>query len=356
MYMQPFIFTLNYSVNYGAFLQTFALENFSSNFKTADLSPSVKFAICRKVDDKNKRKLPFFWTGLALYRYLKNKKRIMPPFSENKMLHLTPQIMKLSRKQCSNLLDNSIAICGSDQIWNPEFIKGREKFFFADVANFSKRISYAASLGVPKWPAKFESEMLPLLKKFDAISVREESSVNYLLSLGLKNVVCVCDPTILHKAEFYRENFQIISIMQQRYTFVYRIRETIPNNLQMLLGNYVEVRLDRKDLPSISQWLSYIDNAEFVVTDSFHCVVFCVLFHKKFVVLENNTTLKGMNERFSNLLGRLDLEYRCLNFSESPTEILDIISKKIDWEWVDSTLDEWRNNSSNWLKKALEEQ
>lgn len=352
--MQSFIFTFNYAVNYGAFLQTFALENFSSDFKTADLSPSVKFAIWRKVEDRNKRKLPFFWIVLALYRYLKSRKKVKQPFSEIEKLHLTPQIMKLSHKHCSNLLDGSIAICGSDQIWNPEFIKGREKFFFADVANFSKRISYAASLGVPKWPEEFKAKVLPLLKKFDAISVREESSVKYLLSLGIKNVVCVCDPTILHKAEFYRENFQVIPVMHQRYTFVYRIREAIPNNLQGLLGNYVEVCLDRKEIPSISQWLSFIDNAEYVVTDSFHCVVFCVLFHKKFVVLKNNTSLKGMNERFSNLLGRLGLEYRCLNFSESSTEILDIISKKIDWEWVDSTLDEWRNYSSNWLKRALE--
>jgi hypothetical protein len=195
-----------------------------------------------------------------------------------------------------------------------------------------------------------------MLKRFDAISVREESSVPYLTSLGLKNVVCVCDPTILHKGDFYREQFPASKISKDEYVFVYKIREQIPKAVQEIFPNKV-ITVDlqkRKTLVSVTDWLSYIDNAKFVVTDSFHCAVFCILFHKPFLVIPNQSTGKGMNERFATLLGKTSLEYRCLSCEESTEQVLEKLNSPIDWGHVDAVLEEWRTYSANWLKNALE--
>jgi hypothetical protein len=214
----------------------------------------------------------------------------------------------------------------------------------------AKRISYAASLGMPKWPKEFEQMVLPWLRKFNAISVRENSSAEYLRSLGL-DAVCVCDPTILHKADFYRKEFNLKNTNSNNYIFVYRIAKNIP-----IFDKTIIVDLkDKRTVVSVSNWLSLIDNAQFILTDSFHGVVFSILFHKSFVVFQkSNEKAKGMNERLFSILNRVNLKYRILQDTETKEQILEILNREIDWHKIDEILEEWRNYSSNWLKNALE--
>lgn len=334
--------------NYGAFLQAFALQKLlGKSNNIANTKPLFKYLVSLERRKKNK----FLWRCLACCRLLKFKRKVF--FEAKKMGILKKNIFR----ECLSLDANDVYICGSDQVWNPNFIAEREKFYFLDFApEGARRISYAASLGVKSWPKPFEERILPMLKKFDAISVREESSVPYLTSLGLKNVVCVCDPTILHTGSFYRNEFPYEK-SDSDFTFVYRIREEIPESVRSIFCKDVkEVHLQkRRTIVSVTEWLQNIDCAKFVVTDSFHCAVFCILFHKPFLVIPNRSTGKGMNERFSTLLGKTGLEYRCLTCEESHDEVLQKLNAPVDWEKVDAVLEEWRTYSANWLRNALGE-
>ncbi|GHV12260.1 hypothetical protein AGMMS49938_04460 [Fibrobacterales bacterium] len=212
-----------------------------------------------------------------------------------------------------------------------------------------------------KWPKDFEQKVLPWLQKFQAISVREESNVPYLTSLGLSNVVCVCDPTILHKGDFYRRKFSIVQALHtmplQPFVFVYKIRETLPNAVQETLTNTKTITVDlqkKKTMVSVSDWLANIDHAEWIITDSFHCAVFCILFHKQFVVIPNRSTGVGMNERFATILGKTGLEYRMLQGNEFKEKFQEKLNRPVDWNKIDSILEDWRTYSGNWLKNALE--
>lgn len=333
--------------NYGAFLQLFALQNANNYVMICNTKPLLKHLVSHKRRINNK----ILWPLLAFYRYIKNYKR---PFIESFLL----KQIKTSIFSCISSYNSfNVIICGSDQIWNPRFISEREDIYFLNFTPDScKRISYAASLGIKQWPKDFEQRVLPMLQRFDAISVREESSVPYLTSLGLKNVVCVCDPTILHKGDFYREQFQGAIVDSKPYAFIYKIRELIPDSVSEILPTNVKtVDLQkRKSIVSVTQWLANIDHAEFVVTDSFHCAVFCILFHKPFLVIPNRLHGKGMNERFATLLGKTALEYRVLSCEENKEQVLNILNRPIDWDHVDAILEEWRTYSGNWLKKALE--
>lgn len=350
------IFTFHYAYNYGAFLQAFALLKVNNDFKIANLNKTFKVDSMSCIGYNGKKYLPVVWRIISLFRYLRKnaRKARKRHFDEEAMFGLTEPLLKLSKKQMRKKLNDSIAICGSDQIWNPTMIMGREDVFFANVANFSKRISYAASLGMGKWPAIFEKRSVPLLKKFDAISVREELSVKYLESLGIKNVACVCDPTILHSAEFYRTHFSYIRKNTER-PFFYRIREQFPNNLNSLFSQTDMVDLkDSSTIVSVSDWLKLIDNSTCVCTDSFHGTVFSLLFHKPFLVVPNMGSQKGMNERFKTLLKKTNLEYRCISCDEGSEDLFAKLNTPIDWGFVDSVLEEWRTFSLNWLKNALE--
>lgn len=339
--------TFHSSKNYGAFLQAYSLQN-KTNGKIIRFLPHFLYY----VGLNGRKSFPFFWPFVAFFRFIKKSKKKLP---EYKQLSLTARIKSIPVLKKQFFHKRASLIVGSDQIWNPCPILA-DLYFLNFGHPSAKRISYAASLGMKQWPKDFEQLVLPMLQRFDAISVREESSVPYLTSLGLKNVVCVCDPTILHKSDFYKEQFPATKVYKEEYAFVYKIREQIPKAVRETFPNKV-ITVDlqkRKTLVSVTDWLSYIDNAKFVVTDSFHCAVFCILFHKPFLVIPNQSTGKGMNERFATLLGKTSLEYRCLTCEESTEQVLEKLNSPIDWGHVDAVLEEWRNFSANWLKNALE--
>ena len=353
-----YLVTFHNNNNYGAFLQMFALQKKinSANSKIFDYRPSCISLHSLYLNNTTKKRLPFIWHIIALGNYFLKRKE--NKFIENKKIKKSKRFFSIKKFK----KNNSTLIVGSDQVWNPycihyNILPQNINIYFLNFGSASaKRISYAASLGMTQWPKDFEQRVLPMLKRFDAISVREESSVPYLTSLGLKNVVCVCDPTILHEGDFYRGQFPATKVYKEEYAFVYKIREQIPKAVQEIFPNKV-ITVDlqkRKTLVSVTDWLSYIDNAKFVVTDSFHCAVFCILFHKPFLVIPNQSTGKGMNERFATLLGKTSLEYRCLSCEESTEQVLEKLNSPIDWGHVDAVLEEWRTYSANWLKNALE--
>lgn len=336
--------------NYGCLLQAFALQ-IKVNAEIISFEPSYWYL------SNIRNKFDFLHIAAGLFRFF-FRHFSLKSLKENKIISssIFHNISELEQ------VTFDVLIAGSDQIWHSQCLaqqRGGFRFYFLNFGKRTiKRISYAASISQKQWPKDFEQKVLPMLRRFDAISVREESAVSYLTSLGLKNVVCVCDPTILHKGDFYRKEFPYNRI-EEEFSFVYRIREVVPDSVQsILLPQNKEIWLSKQwrwRLPSVTQWLQNIDNAKFVVTDSFHCAVFCILFHKPFLVIPNRSTGKGMNERFATLLGKTGLEYRCLTCEESSEVALQKLNTPVDWEKVDAILEEWRTYSADWLEMALGE-
>jgi polysaccharide pyruvyl transferase WcaK-like protein len=322
--------------NYGQFLQAFSLQEIlgkKNRILNYWFEPDIFIGRLKKI--------PLLWRFIAFCR---NKQA--SGFQEAQKLSLTRHY-KSYRMLLRNIPKEDCWIAGSDQVWNTRSHLIKEVAFLTFAPPSARRISYAASLGMPQWPKDFEQKVLPELRKFHAISVREESSAEYLRALGL-NAVCVCDPTILHIADFYRKEFYkpgMESHTSEPFTFIYRLREDLSENLIYKLNNRKIVWQDmrkRKYIP-VADWLWNIDHADLVVTDSFHAVVFCLLFHTPFEVIFNAGKIQGMNERFSMLLGKVGIP-------------LDSKPAEIDWESVDARLAEWREYSKNWLMDALGDQ
>lgn len=354
------IVSFQFEYNYGALLQCFALQQVlqKMGFEAAhfDYIPTNYFASPYEFSNS---KIPF--PLIRLYRWVRRFASVQRNRTQigTNPINLTFKKMKRIPFLPSKIASWNIQYCiaGADQIWNPNFIWGREQIYFLKFASKqTRKISYAASLGVDRWPKKFEKKVLPMLLRFDAVSVREKSAVLYLKSLGVKNVSCVCDPTILHTYDFYQQKFNLSSDAKKE-VFIYRIWQDVPLVVQRILPPETKevVLRNSKNTMFVDEWLRSINCAKFVVTDSFHCAVFCILFHKPFLVIPNRSTGKGMNERFSTLLGKTGLEYRCLTCEESHDEVLQKLNAPVDWEKVDAVLEEWRTYSANWLRNALGE-
>ena len=265
-----------------------------------------------------------------------------------------------------------IFIVGSDQVWRTKWLQEKVKHYFFDfVDKNKKKIAYAASFGVDFWEGdkKLTEEIKPLIKRFDAISVREESGIDICKdTFEIDNAVCVLDPTLMISKEDYQpilDDWKDKSHLNKKYIAhmllddnekLKRESQNIANYLKADI-NYIKGKYKKilwKNYfayNKVSQWLTYLKDAELVITDSFHCTVFSLIFHKKFVVLANPK--RGV-ARLETLLGKVGLRERFFTNIEDVMKS-GILDKEIDYIEADKKLEVYRKYSMEFLKKALED-
>ena len=211
------------------------------------------------------------------------------------------------------------------------------------------------------------------LKRFDAISVREQKANDLCHHLGFEKSIVAIDPTLLLKSSDYNvlNNGMKKEGSSKPYAFIYLLNIRNSDEVywdefhKMIQENDLSVRvvassgyLPAQDfLPgyqneqaTIPEWLSLIKHSEFVITTSFHGVVFCLLNHKPFyAVLLNNEFSKG-NDRIISLLKTVGLEKRIVS---SASDINSIKFVEINWDNVDEKLSKLRKESIDFLNKEL---
>lgn len=342
--------------NFGASLQSYACRRLlSKTLKTEN----VKIINFNPINLKLKGKILSFFTAKNFREY------------NEKFLNLTPKIKNTEEfKKLNNEFETFVV--GSDQVWRPIWFGEKSLHYFFDfVDNDKKKIAYAASFGVDYWEGeeKLTEEVKPLIKRFDHISVREESGINICKNIfGIDNAVCVLDPTLMISRKDYQlilDNWQDKSHLKKKYIAhmllddtaeLKKESENIADYLQADI-NYIKgksFKILGKDITfynKVSQWLTYLKDAELVITDSFHCTVFSLIFHKKFVVVAN--PVRGI-ARLETLLSKVGLQDR---FFIDIKDVMKsgILDKEIDYNEVDKKLEVHRKYSMDFLKKALED-
>lgn len=250
-------------------------------------------------------------------------------------------------------------IVGSDQIWRIENTRGADLNFFCDFAETAivKKIAYAASFGNEIWKGTaFETTTITrLLKKFRSISVREENGVKMCKTLFDCSAEKVLDPTMLLETSDYSI---FCKKKQKKYLATYilddspEIRLNICRIAKQLELSEISLYPQKKRLLSykaVPQWINYISNSDYIFVDSFHGLVFSIMFHRQFLVLINKK--RGASRIFS-LLTDLNLENRAINdFNDN---VFDKLMEKIDYDSVDAKLKVLKEKSKEFLSISLE--
>lgn len=266
-------------------------------------------------------------------------------------------------------------IVGSDQCWRPLYSPKITNYFLDFVKDNThiKRISYAASFGTSSWEfnRRETQRCKKLLRKFDAISVREKSGVTLVSSqLGRSDVYHVLDPTMLLSTKHYkdiaiREGFKsdigtlkvyVLDKSQEKDDFINMLEkqlnlrkfEVMPRK-RLKDGGVRSNNIDQFQFPSPAMWLKGFDSAEFVITDSFHGTVFSILFNKPFITIANKK--RGI-ARFESILNTLGLSERLVTDIRE-VDVNQIINSPIDWDVVNRKLSSERENSMNFIRKSL---
>ena len=258
---------------------------------------------------------------------------------------------------------NAIVV-GSDQTWRPCYVPNVMDYWLYFASDIPvMKVAYAPSFGVDIWEySEFQTETCKKLAAlFDGISVREESGVHLCKEkLGVE-VKHVLDPTMLWDKTFYIPIAQKCKIQSggcQCY-FLDRSseKEAVASKIAEIKGlsiNYVNTKTEDADAsikeritPGIEKWLAGFLNGDFIVVDSFHAMVFSIIFQKPFIVIGNQ--YRGLT-RFESFLRQLDLMDRLMT---EGGDFEEIIKKDIDWISVNKLLNNHRITSINFLKSSL---
>ena len=268
-------------------------------------------------------------------------------------------------------------LLGSDQLWNYNCFEWMKLAFYLDFAAPDKRrVSYATSFGFDYLTMfeKHEDEYPfanSLIKRFDYISVREQDGVKICDREYSMDASWVLDPVFLIKEyEYAKVARNAVNKTEYKYMTSYFLSAQDQFNklllyvskllqlpmVNMLTGdpNSFEKQREKSlgiicENLSMEEWLYNIQNSEFVVTDSFHCTCFSIIFRKNFVVIQKGWGLS----RLTSLLSMLGLKDRLIGSFEEIKGKEYLLTTPIDYQRVHEILDRKREESLSWLIKSL---
>lgn len=383
------IITIYYrNFNYGGLLQSYALTEFINN-QTGGRAEQISYtASPRKKSFSESWDLikgfsikslsEKFLIKLDILGRTILKPNISEKFNNRKTLcddfrNMVPHSAETTEDNLRSLNDSyDVFISGSDQVWNPNTF--RSPYFLDFAADHKKKIAFAASMGVNDLSPRQRKMLLPLIKRFDFISVREKKAKELLgRYIPDARIETISDPVfLLDSSEWNRITRSVIQ--DQKYIYAYFLGERKKNirlakktaqtlNLPIAAVPYIYRRYNGFDhnFANIKlydagprEFLGLIKDAELILTDSFHAAVFSVIFQKPFFVYdrdrENDTN--SMNSRLTDLLDDLGLADRKISNKNQLTQ--QKIAETIDYEKVYSVLRKKKEDSMKFLFKALE--
>lgn len=372
------------TVNYGGALQAYALckiiESFDCDCEQIDVDC---FAECRNLDYKPsaiKRILKPFLPTLKKIRRMKRHRELKAQSElrktwrksfENFTLNCIPHTKQqyFSQNIAEIVTEYDAFVVGSDQVWNP--IWYFEPFFLTFAPDSVPKIAYAASISQSCLSEKVKQKYSDHLKGFLAISVREENAVSLLSDIAPNTVEYVLDPTLLLTKEQW-DDITSERIIHQPYVLCYflgndsnmravaqdfaRKRGMILVNIPHATALYHTADANfgdiKQEAPSPNDFLSLIKNAEYIFTDSFHAMVFSVVFEKQFFVFERQN-YASMSTRTESFMKLLRASERFCNSEEG--SILSYIESLPDIDYSDSfeNLAQMKEKSLEFLQNSL---
>ena len=254
-------------------------------------------------------------------------------------------------------------IVGSDQVWNFGH-NGRDTAYFLEfVEDDAKKISYSSSFGLSDLPEELADTYATFLGKFNRLATRESIGTEIIKKTTGRKSHLVLDPVFLAGKDEW-EKLRVANRQQgRRYIFFYTNRDSqiqdflntgyVTDEEFHVLSTHLTPKelIDRRIKTRISmspgEFLEEIHTADLVVTASFHCLAFSIIYHKPFAVFLTGD--HGKDERITNLLKITGLENRIVTSETSQEDILI----PIDYAEVDRRLKDYLEASKEYLRRAV---
>ena len=342
--------------NFGAVLQSYALS------KTLDRLGYDAEIIDYQCPFLEK---PYRWENLhnkGIFAFLTSFLGFLTRFPRNqKFLKFRKKNLCVSEKTyCRENVDEAkydLIVVGSDQIWNLEATNGDDRYL---CEGFSKKIpkcTYAASFGKDEIEERWIETLRQGLQNFQRITCREESGTKFVNKIVKdKNCQTMIDPVFLLSKEDWEKIATKPKIADYVLVYQQSITKTVvevarylarENNLKIIFIPFPMGKISFgkcKTNYSPKEWLGLIQNAAYVVTDSFHGTAFSIVMNKEFFVSTCGTGPKT-GGRIHGLLAKMNLQNRYIECGD------EIQGKKdmVNWKEVNEIIKEERKCAIDYL-------
>lgn len=363
--MKVSVITRHAITNYGSLLQAMAtqrvIEELGHNCEIIDyIREDESYSQHEKTLLKRKKEWNRNPIKKGLYLAIRQPESIVAgkifEKAQQEYLHLSKRYT--TEKQLINdVPEADVYMTGSDQVWGPTENGSYDSSYCLSFTD-KKKIAYAASFGHTEMTPELEVYYKKWLSQYEHIAVREDSAVRILNGFGIQ-ADQVLDPTLLLDKTFWNQYLK--PIKHKKYILVYQLHN------DKKFGEYAKRVAKEKGLPlvristsfhqivrpgkfvwcpSIGEFLSYIKNAECMITDSFHGTAFAINFNTQFVEIlpNNNTGTRNMNIlKITGLGNRIAVDYD-----------IKISQEKIDFTNANNVLAKEREKSIKCLEEMLE--
>ena len=353
--------------NFGTCLQAYALQTVLN--KLGYKSEIIRYYRGSKnIKTESRWKKLFRYSPSIVWKYLTQRaiiERKRAAFIKFRAANMTFSPEAYYRDSDLKALENkySAFVCGSDMIWSEDF-QDDWSFLYLSFAPKMRCVAYAPSFGKNHLSKENIKVCTSYINNIGHLSCRESAGVELIKrSFGLE-ATHVMDPTLLLSAEEWgnaisRKN----RLVEKPYNLVYCFlgtkngREDIFEQIKLQKdrelvflsgadGNYKKYMYKNEAGPF--EFVQMYRDAEFVITDTFHGMLFAIIFRKPFVVLAKEPF--GISaDRLKFTLSSLGLEDRYIQYET----IIDEKYLNLDYTSVIPKLKALTISSLDYLKQSL---
>ena len=349
------------SLNHGAVLQAYASQKFLENhgFKCTLLDYNRNVNVMETMNDRMKRRLSYFNINhlkmkLKLNNWNTQKKALFSNFIVNNM--------NTGKKYFEYKTIKNVMI-GSDMVF--DFYEGYNPFMYGKNVNSNNIFSYAASFGytTEEYFENFckKNEIIKLINKMNNIGYRDSNTYNILKNkCNISNAVKNIDPVLLYGFEKEKKEWNSHGWKEKNYILIYSYQSNLnkrnevrairkmarDNNIKIISVGYYHAWCDENINADPKEFVELFNNAKYVITDTFHGLVFSIIMNKQFTLITRNNCFKLLD-----LLKDLNIIYD-INLSIED-RLNDMLKQKIDYKKINSILLNLRTQSEDYLLNQL---
>lgn len=364
------IITLHKVLNFGSALQAYALQHFLekqgyTETELIDYKYPNKFHKGKFKLDKPTIRIFLGTLKDFIFNKRRDTNRRFRDFYKE-YFNLSPQEYKSIEQIEKDPPLYDLYITGSDQVWNVNTLKNDPVMYCSFAPRNAEIISFGSSFTNKTLPIKYQEDVKRRLKRYKKIGVREQSSIEILIDLGLtshKEVMVTCDPTLLLTKEDYHElalkselkiedDFILVYGLTYAYnpepalsSIVDNVARQLNCKVYTLWFRHPHFKSEHKEIWGIGpcEFCYLFEHAKFIITSSFHGTMFSVINRKPFVSIvprknEKDTRIKdfldkvGLKQNYV-FADSTDYQLNMENVYNNSVEdnISSIISESIDF-------------------------
>ncbi len=346
------VITLPGSFNYGNRLQNYAVTNIyeSLGYRVDTLQIAERFNLVQQLERIVRKALGRTY-GSPEDNMTPQRRAAFERFDSN----IQMRTIDYDLKRLASEYDYFSV--GSDQVWNPSYIVYNDDWFFLKFARPEQRIALAPSVGLDSLDCFQRARLRSGLKGFAGPSVRERRGAELIKECSGIDARVICDPTLALSPEDWRRVSNDALTPQDPYVFTYLL-----GGVGAEAEDVLRVATKDGELPVVSltdrqrdaeldagpaEFISLIDNAQHVVTDSFHAAVFSALMQTPLTIVHRDGGA-SMFSRLETLAQNLGLEDKIYG---SQTYSIELAS---NYDGVESRISEQRDVFINYLRERLD--